>query len=332
MSENNFGGFPPRPNLTGYTAVPNIFFDEVLPNINNMSELKILLAVFRKTYGWVKEIDQSTGQPIYKLEDEISYSQFEQLTGLSSTSIATGLTRAQNDGYLEKVQQGNYSGVTSAYRVVTSDSIPQKPRVQPTPPTPSQPKQQEPEKPSVQYLHVTDEDVPVPRQIGTPLANFTSTGLQKEVEESYQPALTPEKEDLLGEIFGSATTSTPEPKKKEKQKTPHQEFITNWFRCYYSTLNVSYGTPTGKEHGHIKGLLKDYDISTLVKAMEFYFKHYKEIEGVPADYPSITVFYAWRKKIIPASQHGLIKGSKKPSHNAREFDEVKFKEDDFFDN
>lgn len=328
MSNSKFEGFPSRPNLQGYTALPNVFFDEVLPNINNMSELKILLAVFRKTYGWVKEIDPNTGQPIYRLEDEISYSQFEKLTGLSSTSIATGLTRAINDGYLEKVQQGNYSGVTSAYRIVTSDGS--KPRPQPIP-EPEKSKPQKQNKPPVKYFPVDDGDVDVPKRIGTSLETLM-TGQQKEVEATYNPSLSPEKEDILGEIFGSTSTPEPEPK-KEKKKTPHQEFISNWYRCYYSKFNLTYGNLTGKEHGHIKSLLKDYDLPTLIKAMEFYFKNHDKIEGVPNDYPSITIFYSWRKKIIPASQHGIIKQDNKPSRNAREFDEQRFQEeDDFFDN
>lgn len=330
----DFQGFPPRPNLTGYTAVPNVFFDEVLPNINNMSELKILLAVFRKTYGWVKEIDPNTGQPIYKLEDEISYSQFEQLTGLSSTSVANGLSRAQSDGYLEKVQQGNYSGLTSAYRVVTTGGaqIQQKPQPRTNPkaktPTPVEPQKNSP----IKYLQVDDGDIDVPKRFGTPIAELI--GHKKEVEKSYQQDLSTEKKDILGEIFGSKPSNKPEPKQeKEKKFTPHQEFIKNWVRCYYSKLNVPYGNINGKEHGHIKSLIKDYDLPILIKAMEFYFNNYQNLDGVPADYPNITIFYSWRKKIIPTSQQGIIPSKVKPSRNAREFNENKFNEgDDFFDN
>ena len=341
VTMSDFQGFPPRPNLTGYTAVPNVFFDEVLPKINNMSELKILLAVFRKTYGWVKEIDPNTGQPIYKLEDEISYSQFEQLTGLSSTSVATGLTRAQNDGYLEKVQQGNFNGVTSAYRVITDDGshrLP--PRPQPTPkattPIPQSPRK---EGSPIQYLHVDDGDIEIPKRFGTSIADIMGEKQKKnEVEKTYNQDLSTEKNDILGEIFGSKAAKTIEPKKqKEKTITPHQEFIKNWIRCYYSTLNVPYGNINGKEHGHIKSLVKDFDSPILIKAMEFYFKNYQNLEGVPSDYPSITIFYSWRKKIIPSSQMGVVKPKttqEKPSRNAREFDEQKFNESggDFFAN
>ena len=328
-----FQGFPPRPNLTGYTAVPNVFFDEVLPNINNMSELKILLAVFRKTYGWVKEIDQATGQPIYKLEDEISYSQFEQLTGLSSTSIATGLTRAQNDGFLEKVQQGNYSGTTSAYRVVTNDGS--QIVVQPQPNIPQHAPTNEPKTAPIQYLPMDDSEVAVPKSVGTPMASLIETNPSGQVDKTYNQALSPEKKDILGEIFGSTPTTKSEP--KEKKSTPHQEFMKCWLRLYRTTLNVPYGNFTGKEHGHVKSLLKEYDLPTLIKAMEFYFKHYKEIDFLPSDHPKLAIFYGYRKSIIPASQHGLVnkpnnKTQKPNQRTTREFDPNKFDEgDDYFD-
>lgn len=321
-----FNGFPARPNLQGYVPIPNVFFDQVLPNINNMSELKILLAVFRKTYGWVKEIDQMTGQPIYKLEDEISYTQFEKLTGLSSTSIATGLSRAQSNGYLEKVQQGDYSGVTSSYRIVTADgSKPRPPKPKPKPPQ-TPPQQQIKTPPPVVRLDLGDEDIQVPKQIkGTTLADITG-GL---VNGKPAPPKS-EKDNLIDEIFGTLPAKSVEPKVKES--TPHQQFISNWYRCYYSTMNLTYGNLTGKEHGHIKSMLKDYDLPVILKAMEYYFQNFKNLEGVPSDPPTITVFYSWRKKIIPFSQGIVTPTNNKPSRNAREFESNKWEGDDFFDN
>jgi hypothetical protein len=312
---SDFKGFPPRPDLQGYTAIPNIFFDEVLPNINNMSELKILLAVFRKTYGWVKEIDQQTGQPIYKLEDAISYSQFEDLTGLSSSSIATGLTRSQNNGYLEKVRQGNYSGVTSSYKIVTSGGE------RPEPPKPSVPKSVTPKADKPSYFQMDNSEVEVPKTIGRSLAEFTAGG------NGAKQQVTTEKEDMVNEILG--VRSAPAKKETKKEDTPHQVFIRNWLRCYYSKFNVSYGNITGKEHGHIKGMLKDFDIKTVIKGMEFYFNNYQSLDGVPSDYPNISIFYAWRKKIITSSTNGIIPAKR----NAREFkNDNEAWGDDFFDN
>lgn len=319
MTKQNFHGFPPRPNLTGYTATPNVFFDEVLANINNMSELKILLAVFRKTYGWVKEIDQQTGQPIYKLEDEISYTQFEKMTGLSSTSVATGITRAIDDGYLEKVQQGNYSGTTSSYRVVTLDGS-GKPAGKPKK---EQPKPGKQEAIPVVRLDYGPDDTATPKKVrGTSLSDVLD-GLS-----NGGPVHKTAKDNILDEIF-----SKPQEPVKEEKVTPHQEFISNWYRCFYSKLNLSYGNITGKEHGHIKALLKEYNVPTVIRAMEFYFNNYKELEGVPNEHPTITIFYSWRKKIVPSSQNGIVKSTAKTKpRNAREFEKDKWADDTFFNN
>ena len=319
----NFNGFPGRPDLQGYTAVPNMFFDEVLPQINNMSELKILLSVFRKTYGWVKEIDKN-GQPVYKLEDSISYSQFEKLTGLSSTSIANGLTKAINDGYLEKVSQGDYTGAISSYRIVTQEKKPQ-------PKTPN--KKEIPEsKPKQRPVILDDSDIDIKgKPLGISLDSFLQPGSTDGKSSPFQPPKT-ETESMIEDILGSTAPQLPTNKKKDKEPPNHSKFISRWKALYFSNFNVDYGNFTGKEHGHIKKLLKDYDVSTVLKAMDFYFKNYQSLEGVPSEYPTITIFYSWRQKIIPSSINGVIPSNNK-KRNAREFDENAFKvEDDFFDN
>ena len=58
MGDNNFEGFRPRTELEEFTCVPNEFFDEVMSKVDGY-ELKILLAIFRKTYGWAKRIDEN---------------------------------------------------------------------------------------------------------------------------------------------------------------------------------------------------------------------------------------------------------------------------------
>lgn len=49
-----FVGFPePKTNFTG---IPNVFFDEILPHLKE-GELKVMLYIFRHTYGWQKDRD-----------------------------------------------------------------------------------------------------------------------------------------------------------------------------------------------------------------------------------------------------------------------------------
>ena len=61
-----------------YTQAPNDLFDFWLPHLNE-SELKVLMVIIRKTFGWHKEIDC------------ISISQLQKITGLSETSVLNGV-------------------------------------------------------------------------------------------------------------------------------------------------------------------------------------------------------------------------------------------------
>ncbi len=64
-----------KPN---YTQTPNILFDKIMCTLNE-SELKVFLAIIRKTFGW------------QKTHDRISFTQIEEMTGLSRQSISNGL-------------------------------------------------------------------------------------------------------------------------------------------------------------------------------------------------------------------------------------------------
>ncbi len=121
-----FKGFKPRQDLSGFTAIPNEWFDEVLAKIDNLAEMKIVQAVFRKTYGWVE--NWHNGEAVFKIEDGISYSQFAELTGLSSASIAEGIKRAIEHGYIVQLKKGNFhTGESSVYKIRTiDDKLPEK--------------------------------------------------------------------------------------------------------------------------------------------------------------------------------------------------------------
>ena len=95
---SKFQGFT-EPNTT---PTPNQFFDEIMADINNLAELKCVLYVIRRTYGFLKFVDR------------IAYSQFEngivtrdgkrldKGTGLSGPSITSGLVKAIEHGYLNR--------------------------------------------------------------------------------------------------------------------------------------------------------------------------------------------------------------------------------------
>jgi phage replication O-like protein O len=92
-----------KPN---YTQTPNILFDEIMRDLNG-AELKVILAVIRKTFGW------------HKKRDRISLTQLEETTGLSRQGILNAIHGKKkeksvigglvNKGYIKIIEtkQGN---------------------------------------------------------------------------------------------------------------------------------------------------------------------------------------------------------------------------------
>jgi phage replication O-like protein O len=80
----------------GFTMVSNEFLDEKLSKIKSFSELKVVLAVMRKTIGYQKQSDQ------------ISISQFQTLTGLSRQGVIDGMESAIQNRLIERISKGQY--------------------------------------------------------------------------------------------------------------------------------------------------------------------------------------------------------------------------------
>ena len=90
-----FGGFS-SPN---YTQTPNELFDELLPKLSE-SELKVLLYVIRRTFGFGKEYDAIS---INQLADGITTRDgrhLDQGTGLSRTSVKKATAALVDKGVL----------------------------------------------------------------------------------------------------------------------------------------------------------------------------------------------------------------------------------------
>ena len=97
----------------GYVPVPNAYF-EYLADLSG-AEVKVLLAILRKTAGWRKE------------SDEISLSQLEQMTGLDRKSVIKGLRGLLERGLVAQTQAAAGSKAASYSCVIppsTSGKIP----------------------------------------------------------------------------------------------------------------------------------------------------------------------------------------------------------------
>jgi DNA-binding MarR family transcriptional regulator len=101
----------PPPN---YTQVPNYILDN-LDRFTNEAEMKVVLVVARKTFGWQKK------------RDTISLSQLEDATGMTRQSVADGLKRAISNGWIERVVDGN----SFSYAVVVQKVDQSKPQTSP---------------------------------------------------------------------------------------------------------------------------------------------------------------------------------------------------------
>ena len=286
-----FKGFKPRQDLTGFTAIPNEWFDEVMARIDNLAELKIVQAVFRKTYGWVESWQENTA--IYKLEDEISYSQFEEMTGLSSASISEGIKKAIAHGYIIQVSAGDFETRESArYRIRTVSDNPQ-----------------------------TLEERPQTRGIGKFLPTLetkTESTLETKAREPLETKVTKEKgkkrkESDFGfpkvekEVYSTEDVksrgSTMFARYKDKEIAEYNaNDLAFYFREKYEKITgVRYGRITNKERGHLKELLDTFGAEVVVKGIDYLMENYHTLIS---GYPSIAVLYGFRTSIIPSAVKG----------------------------
>lgn len=93
-----------------HTQTPNELFDEWLP-VLGLAELKVLMVVIRKTFGW------------HKIRDRISLSQLETLTGLERRHVLKATKTLVEKHLISKFVEGK-NGTQSAYYelVVDEDS------------------------------------------------------------------------------------------------------------------------------------------------------------------------------------------------------------------
>lgn len=273
-----FQGFKPRQDLVGFTAIPNEWFDEVMGKIDNLAELKVVQAVFRKTYGWVE--GWAEDKAVYKLEDAISYSQFAEMTGLSSASISEGLKRAIAHGYIIQVSAGDFETRESArYRIRTISDNPQ-----------------------------TLEERPQTRGIG----KFLPTLETKETKERKEKGKKRKENDFGFPKIEKEVYSTEDVKSRgsimfERYKDKEiAEYNANdlafYFREKYEKITgVRYSRITNKERGHLKELLDTFGAEVVVKGIDYLMENYHTLIN---GYPSIAVLYGFRTSIIPSAVKG----------------------------
>lgn len=265
-----------------------------MKKIDNLAELKIVQAVFRKTYGWVESWQENTA--IYKLEDEISYSQFEEMTGLSSASISEGIKRAIAHGYIIQVSAGDFETRESArYRIRTVSDNPQ-----------------------------TLEERPQTRGIGKFLPTLETkvdSALETKAREPLETEVTKERKEkgkkrkesdfgfpkIEKEVYSTEDVksrgSIMFARYKDKEIAEYNaNDLAFYFREKYEKITgVRYGRITNKERGHLKELLDTFGAEVVAKGIDYLMENYHTLIS---GYPSIAVLYGFRTSIIPLAVKG----------------------------
>ena len=78
-----------KPN---HTQTPNSFFDQIMRDINTLSELKVTLAVIRQTIGW------------HRNRVRYGVAKIERLTGLARNSVIAGAKAAEKRGTIQRIK------------------------------------------------------------------------------------------------------------------------------------------------------------------------------------------------------------------------------------
>lgn len=105
----DFAGFPgfgaPR-----YTQVPDLLFDELLPELK-CAELRVLLIIMRQTFGWKRDADA------------ISLSQLTDRTGLTRPAVTSATQALEEMGCIIIERRENPDGgrATNVYRLRIRD-------------------------------------------------------------------------------------------------------------------------------------------------------------------------------------------------------------------
>lgn len=97
-----FKGFPKRsPVMDSYTPVHNIFFEEILASLTSLAEVKLMLAIYRNTFGIIESRDEN-GNLVYRENYTVTLRQLSDQTNISEQAVNEGLKKLLEKGLIEK--------------------------------------------------------------------------------------------------------------------------------------------------------------------------------------------------------------------------------------
>jgi hypothetical protein len=243
MPEGRFDGFKPRRDISGFTCIPNEWFDKVMPKVTSMSEMKVIEAVFRKTYGWVDYIEN--GRPVYKTEDALSLTQLENMTGLSRSGAIDGLRKALAHGYIVRTSFGNVGGTAARFKIRNIGE-------------------------AVDDGALEDEQTPVTVEVEKQADYTVVTGTGEK-----QP-----REEFVVSVSSNVWNNY---KRKSPSEYNANDLCRYFSTRFEEAIGVKYSRITGKERKLAKDLLDTYGGDACVKSIEHLLAHHtKYIDGHPS--------------------------------------------------
>lgn len=91
--------------VPNHTQTPNELFDDHMRTMTG-AELKVILAICRKTFGW------------HKAHDRISTSQMMELTGLSNTAVINAIKKLMGRGLVARRKIGDFKTASYEYAMI----------------------------------------------------------------------------------------------------------------------------------------------------------------------------------------------------------------------
>lgn len=119
QKESAFPGLP-YPAPKGHLQIPHTWFDEIISQINNISEMKVVMYVYRHTCGFHKPFLAVTISTDEFMNGRMKsdHTRMDRGTGMSKVSVISGIKNAEEHGYLlVEVDDRDKARVRKSYRL-----------------------------------------------------------------------------------------------------------------------------------------------------------------------------------------------------------------------
>ncbi len=253
----------------GYTPIAHEILEALSRRVISPDEWRILMIIFRRTYGWDKK------------EDRISHSQFSRTTGIPRKHIPRVIKKLLARNIIYKGVPHSGDGVPqTGDRTISIYGF---------------------QKDFDKWVGVPHSgDCPLSRTEASPKQGTGVSPEQGHTKENNKTILTKEKLPMREEFFVPPIPPLPpippEQPKKEKANPDIKLFIDFWSQEYQKSFKAKYHFIKGKDGAIVKSLLADFPLAELKRMAGIFFQSdsaYVRTAGF-----TLSVFRSQTNKII----------------------------------